>query len=38
MLTISALEDLIVDGNFQIVEAEILEPAPESYFIVAKKI
>jgi 2-polyprenyl-3-methyl-5-hydroxy-6-metoxy-1,4-benzoquinol methylase len=38
MLTISALEDLIVGGKFQIVETEILEPAPESYFIVAKKI
>jgi 2-polyprenyl-3-methyl-5-hydroxy-6-metoxy-1,4-benzoquinol methylase len=38
MLTISELENLIAAGNFQIVETEILEHAPASYFIAAQKI
>jgi SAM-dependent methyltransferase len=31
------LEDLVVDGGFQIVEMESLEHTPPNYFIVAEK-
>lgn len=35
---ISELEDLIIDGNFEIVETECLHKSGQQYFIVAKKI
>ncbi len=35
---ISELEDLITNGNFQIVKTESLNHSPEEYFIVAKKV
>jgi 2-polyprenyl-3-methyl-5-hydroxy-6-metoxy-1,4-benzoquinol methylase len=38
MLKFSELEGLIVNGNFQIVETEILHHARPNYFIVAKKL
>ena len=38
LLTVSELEDLVVDGNFQIVETEDLDQTPPNYFIVAKKV
>lgn len=37
MLKISELEDLIVSGNFQMVETETLNPNPVNYFVVARK-
>jgi len=35
---ISELEDLMIDGNFEIVETECLHKSGQLYFIVAKKI
>jgi 2-polyprenyl-3-methyl-5-hydroxy-6-metoxy-1,4-benzoquinol methylase len=37
MLKISELENLVDNGNFQIVEPEILRGSPMNYFIAAKK-
>jgi 2-polyprenyl-3-methyl-5-hydroxy-6-metoxy-1,4-benzoquinol methylase len=35
---ISELEDLMIDGNFEIVETECLDKSGQQYFVVAKKI
>jgi 2-polyprenyl-3-methyl-5-hydroxy-6-metoxy-1,4-benzoquinol methylase len=37
-LTISSVEELLVSGRFQVVEAETLEHKPPNYFSVAKKV
>lgn len=38
LFKISELEDLMTDGNFEIVETECLHQSGQQYFIVAKKI
>ena len=37
LFKISELEDLMTDGNFEIVETECLHKSGQQYFIVAKK-
>ncbi len=34
---VSELEDLMIDGNFEIIETECLNKSGQQYFIVAKK-
>ena len=38
LFKISELEDLMTNGNFEIVETECLDKSGQLYFVVAKKI